>query len=113
MFELKRLFFTIVILLPVVAIARYTLFENASEFALFAKELRRYVAPLIVASLAVWVVIIMIVNEIDHSRQKRILNIFFWSSLAVLILAIVAVFASVKLQHNPSLNETGESVVVL
>jgi glucan phosphoethanolaminetransferase (alkaline phosphatase superfamily) len=112
-FELRRHFLTIVILLPVVAIARYTLFENASEFALFAKELKRYVAPLIIALLAIWIVIIMVASKIDRSRQKRISNIFFWSSLVVLIFAIVAVFAHIKLQDNPSLNETGESVVAL
>jgi glucan phosphoethanolaminetransferase (alkaline phosphatase superfamily) len=114
-FELRRHFITIAIVLPLVIIARYTLFENASEFGLFAQEMKRYVAPLAIALSVVAIVglIAVATNKIDHLRQKRLSNIFFWTSSILLALAVAAVFAHVKLQDNQSLDETSRSVVIL
>ncbi|MER9326372.1 hypothetical protein [Mesorhizobium sp. M0488] len=115
MFELRRHFLIIVILLPVVVIARYTLFENASEFALFAKELKRYVAPLGIALSLVAIVglMVVVVAKVSMSQQKRLSNMFFWLSSILLVLAIAAVFAHVKLRSVQSLEEANRNVVVL
>jgi cytochrome bd-type quinol oxidase subunit 2 len=115
MFELRRHFVTIVILLPLVVIARYALFENAQEFKLFAEELKRYVAPLVIALSVVVIVGLfgVLAKKIDQRRQERLSSIFFWFSSILLALAIAAVFAHVKLQSNQYSDETSRSVMTL
>lgn len=115
MFELKRHFITIVILLPLVVIARYSLFENAQEFKLFVEELKRYVAPLGIALsvIVIGALIGVLANKIDRRRQERLSSIFFWFSSILLALAVAAVFAHIKLQSNQYSNETSRSVMTL
>jgi len=100
--ELKRHLLIVATLLPLVFVARYALFDDASEFSLFAEQLKRYLAPLVIVLMVVLIAgfVIAVSKKIDKLQQEKLATVFFWLSSIVLALAIVAVFVQVKLQGH-------------
>ncbi|WP_274628494.1 hypothetical protein [Arvimicrobium flavum] len=89
----------IAILAAVVLITRYTLFADAAEFALFSANLKAYIVPLAVglSVLALGGTLLMALNKTSHAVQSRVSRAFFWISSAMLAVALVAAFITVKL----------------
>jgi hypothetical protein len=87
------------ILIPLVIIARYTLFKDAREFKIFASTSVTYVAPLaiVLAIVAIAAVLFVIIKKVDNRLQQRLINVLFWGSAISLTISITAVFAYVKL----------------
>lgn len=91
------------VLLPLVVIARYTLFDDAAEFQRFYAALRTYVLPVLFMTVAVLTVILVaaVTKKVDLGPQERVINVFFRGSSAVLASAFAYAFAVVKLAGAP------------
>jgi xanthine/uracil permease len=101
------------LLVPLALLARYTLFDDASEFRLFSEQLKRYVAPLVIGFVIVLIggAAGVIGKRIDKLQQERLATAFFWLSSIILALAVVAIFANVKMQRQQSVQS--DKVVIL
>ena len=101
------------LLVPLVLAARYVLFDDAAEFRLFAEQLKRYVAPLVIGFAIVLIAGAagVIGKRISRPQQERLTTSFFWLSSIILALTVVAVFAHVKMQGQQTVQS--EKVVVL
>ncbi|WP_331374622.1 hypothetical protein [Sinorhizobium chiapasense] len=89
----------IAVLIPLILIARYTLFEDADEFQKFYAALRTYVLPIVFLNLAVVAVMLglALTNKINSGSRERVINVCFWGSSMVLAAAVAYAFAVVKL----------------
>ncbi|MEQ1950602.1 hypothetical protein ABMA59_04205 [Mesorhizobium sp. CN2-181] len=87
------------IAVPIVLIARYALFRDKAEFALFFAGLKTFVAPLIIgfSIVAIGGLLYFASNKVDHARQMVVGRIFFWISSTILAAAFAAVFVNAKL----------------
>jgi hypothetical protein len=91
-----RLFALIV---PLVLIARYALFEDAAEFKRFYAALGTYVLPVLFANLAVLAVVLLtaFTKRINFGSPETVIKVFSWASSITLAAAVVWAIAAVKL----------------
>lgn len=91
------------VILPLVVITRYMLFDDAAEFQRFYAALRTYVAPVIIVVAAVLAVIMVATatRKIDLGPQEQVIKACLWGSSAVLAAAFAYAFAVVKLAGTP------------
>lgn len=93
----------IAVLLPLMLIARYALFEDADEFSRFYGALRKYVLPVLFANIALIAVILLVATRkrVNRKRHSQIANFCFWGSSAILAATLAYAFAAVKLSAAP------------
>lgn len=91
------------VLLPLVIIARYTLFDGAAEFQRFYAALRTSLLPVLFITAAVLAVILVatVMKKVDLGPKERVIDICFWGRSAVLAAAVAYAFAVVKLAGTP------------
>lgn len=92
---------TVAVIIPLVVLARYTLFRDGVEFALFYTEMKSYVVPLgIVYALIAICGQIYFASRPNQLLRTKFTEGFFWLSSVTLILAFAAVFIHVKLAET-------------
>ncbi|MBK5570675.1 hypothetical protein [Ensifer sp. SSB1] len=91
------------VILPLVVITRYVLFEDAAEFQRFYAALRTYVVPVIGATAVVLgaIMIATVTKKVNFGPQERVIKACLWRSSAVLAAAFAHAFAVVKLAGAP------------
>jgi hypothetical protein len=91
------------VVLPLVVIARYTLFDDAAEFQRFYAALRTYGAPVIIVTAAVLgtIMIATVTRKVYLGPQEQVIKACLWGSSAVLAATLAYTFAVVKLAGAP------------
>ncbi|NRQ15052.1 hypothetical protein [Ensifer sesbaniae] len=91
------------VVLPLVVLTRYMLFDDAAEFQRFYAALRIYVAPVIIVSAAVLAVIMVATatKKVYLGPPERVIKACLWGSSAVLAAALAYAFAVAKLAGAP------------
>ena len=91
------------VVLPLVVIARYTLFDDAAEFQRFYAVLRTYVVPVIIVTAVVLgaIMIATVTKKVYLGPQEQVIKACLWGSSAVLAATLAYTFAVVKLAGAP------------
>ncbi|WP_104664342.1 hypothetical protein [Ensifer adhaerens] len=91
------------VILPLLLVARYTLFDDAAEFQRFYDVLRTHVVPVlfVVAAVVFAVMIATVTKKVYLGPEERVINALAWGSSAVAVAAFTYAFAVVKIAGAP------------